>query len=275
MEAQVIQVVTPLNRRLTHEQKLAALRNRENQRRSRARRKDYIQELEQRLRQYENAGVKATAEVQAAARKVAEENISLRSLLGIYGVDSQRVDDFLRTGDASPEGGEHWREQGKEAAAQHDSPSEKARLSTLNGGQSALRLLAGVDHDKGTEVVRDPAPTNLPDVDSNQMAQGGAPRIRTTLGSVDLTATQPTSRASPAGDTGGSSAPFAAPLSITKDPDLHYSANKDEISCVAAAEIIASMRGHDNPEEVWPELGCSTSRACMVKNMAIFQIMDQ
>ncbi len=50
---------------------------------------------------------------------------------------------------------------------------------------------------------------------------------------------------------------------------------RDEISCMAAAEIIAGMRGHDDPEGVWPELGCGSSRKCMVKNMAIFQIMDQ
>ena len=83
------------------EQKLAALRNRENQRRSRARRKDYIQELEQKLRQYELAGVKATTEVQGAARKVAEENISLRALLGLYGADNGRIEAFLRKGDVS------------------------------------------------------------------------------------------------------------------------------------------------------------------------------
>jgi hypothetical protein len=64
--------------------------------------------------------------------------------------------------------------------------------------------------------------------------------------------------------------------SPTSDEQYHaqYS-GRDEISCLAAAEIIAGMRGHDNPEEVWPELGCDSSRKCMVKNMDIFQIMDQ
>ena len=49
----------------------------------------------------------------------------------------------------------------------------------------------------------------------------------------------------------------------------------DETSCEDAARIIARMRGHEDPEEVWPELGCSFSRKCMVKNMAIFQMVDE
>jgi hypothetical protein len=49
----------------------------------------------------------------------------------------------------------------------------------------------------------------------------------------------------------------------------------DETSCEDAARIIASMRGQDDPERVWPELGCSTTRSCMVKNMTIFQMVDE
>jgi hypothetical protein len=49
----------------------------------------------------------------------------------------------------------------------------------------------------------------------------------------------------------------------------------DETSCEDAARIIASMRGQDNPERVWPELGCSATRSCMVKNITIFQMVDE
>lgn len=48
------------------------------QRASRARRKSYIGDLERRVREYETLGVRATEHVQAAARKVAEENRQLR-----------------------------------------------------------------------------------------------------------------------------------------------------------------------------------------------------
>ena len=55
-----------------------AARIRENQRRSRARRKEYLQYLEQKLRKCEQAGVKASVDIQLAARKVVEENQKLR-----------------------------------------------------------------------------------------------------------------------------------------------------------------------------------------------------
>ncbi|KAL8883334.1 MAG: hypothetical protein Q9215_008268, partial [Flavoplaca cf. flavocitrina] len=47
-------------------------------RRSRARRKEYILELEAKVRAYEQEGVSASAEIQAAARKVVVENEVLR-----------------------------------------------------------------------------------------------------------------------------------------------------------------------------------------------------
>ena len=49
----------------------------------------------------------------------------------------------------------------------------------------------------------------------------------------------------------------------------------DETSCEDATRIIASMRGNEDPEGVWPELGCSSTRKRMVKNMAIFQMVDE
>ncbi|KAF2838760.1 hypothetical protein M501DRAFT_907401, partial [Patellaria atrata CBS 101060] len=56
-------------------------RIRDNQRRSRARRKEYLQELEWKYRNCEQLGVEASAEIQLAARRVLEENKRLRALL--------------------------------------------------------------------------------------------------------------------------------------------------------------------------------------------------
>ncbi|KIW98684.1 uncharacterized protein Z519_00345 [Cladophialophora bantiana CBS 173.52] len=53
-------------------------RNTINQRRCRARRQDYIEDLKRRLRTYETQAIQATAEVQAAARNVADENHALK-----------------------------------------------------------------------------------------------------------------------------------------------------------------------------------------------------
>jgi hypothetical protein len=72
-------------------------RIRDNQRRSRARRKEYLQELEARLRQCELQGIEASAEIQQAARRVADENKKLRSLLAQHGVADDNIDTYLQS----------------------------------------------------------------------------------------------------------------------------------------------------------------------------------
>ena len=56
-------------------------RIRDNQRRSRARQKEYIHELEEKVQACERMGVQASLEIQQAARNVLEENKRLRALL--------------------------------------------------------------------------------------------------------------------------------------------------------------------------------------------------
>jgi hypothetical protein len=56
-------------------------RIRDNQRRSRARRKDHLKSLEQRIRQNERQGIEVAKEIQVAARHVLEQNGKLRKLL--------------------------------------------------------------------------------------------------------------------------------------------------------------------------------------------------
>ncbi|KAL4924627.1 bZIP transcription factor [Aspergillus undulatus] len=80
-------------------------RIRDNQRRSRARRKEYIRELEERVQSYERLGVTATQEVQAAGRKVARENEGLRELLSLHGIAESQVNQYLasrRSENAAP-----------------------------------------------------------------------------------------------------------------------------------------------------------------------------
>lgn len=70
-------------------------RIRDNQRRSRARRKEYLQELEAKYRSCEQSGMEASAEIQAAARKVVEENRKLRQLLKRQGMSDPEIDGFI------------------------------------------------------------------------------------------------------------------------------------------------------------------------------------
>lgn len=65
------------NRHSNHEREKLN-RNTLNQRASRARRKDYVNSLESKVREYEAQSVQATEEVQNAARRVADENRVLK-----------------------------------------------------------------------------------------------------------------------------------------------------------------------------------------------------
>jgi hypothetical protein len=59
--------------------------------RSRARRKEYLHEVEARLRDYEQVGIEASAEIQSAARRVLDENRKLRALLHECGVSDADI----------------------------------------------------------------------------------------------------------------------------------------------------------------------------------------
>lgn len=82
---------------MSSKEKANLARIRDNQRRSRARRKEYLQELEARLRQCELQGIEASSEIQMAARRVADENKKLRGLLVQHGVGEDTIETFLQT----------------------------------------------------------------------------------------------------------------------------------------------------------------------------------
>ncbi|KAH6607722.1 hypothetical protein Trco_004035 [Trichoderma cornu-damae] len=94
----------------TPAQKANLARIRDNQRRSRARRREYIAELEQRLRNFELEGVAASSEVQLAARRVAEENRQLRELLHKHGFQDEYISQFLlqQAGSTDPGSGHRF-----------------------------------------------------------------------------------------------------------------------------------------------------------------------
>ncbi|CAM1502790.1 Fc.00g075660.m01.CDS01 [Cosmosporella sp. VM-42] len=68
----------------------------ENKRRYRARRKEYVSDLERRLAEAREQGIKATAEVQLAARKVVVDNGRLRELLRAAGFGDEDIEVWTR-----------------------------------------------------------------------------------------------------------------------------------------------------------------------------------
>lgn len=78
-------------------------RIRDNQRRSRARRKEYLNDLEDKFRHCEQQGVTASAEMQEAARRVLEENRRLREILLQKGIATEEIETLVPSSSETPE----------------------------------------------------------------------------------------------------------------------------------------------------------------------------
>ncbi|KAF8421203.1 hypothetical protein EV426DRAFT_218705 [Tirmania nivea] len=75
-----------------------ASRLRDNQRRSRARKKEYVATLEAKYQECQRMGVEASIEIQNAARAVVKENSRLKELLKKVGLADEEIDRWLHEG---------------------------------------------------------------------------------------------------------------------------------------------------------------------------------
>lgn len=118
-------------------QKAANLaRIRDNQRRSRARRNDYLKDLEAKYNSCTQAGVSASAEIQAAAKGVVEENRRLRQLLKDYGIPDAEIDRVSgRTGSVAANNLEAMANSRRPCG-----PSSGCQSSPQPGGQASQSL---------------------------------------------------------------------------------------------------------------------------------------
>jgi len=72
-----------------------AVRLRNNKRRHRQRKREYVDDLERRLLKAHADGIQATKEVQAAARRVVWENSRLRQILHDQGLSTDAIDSLI------------------------------------------------------------------------------------------------------------------------------------------------------------------------------------
>lgn len=267
-----------------------SVRIRDNQRRSRARRKEYIDDLEQRIRRFERQGVEATTEVQAAARKVAKENAWLRTLLVAHGVANNEIDNYLRgkhnNPDAIPSPPKAPMLASKAATRSNisiDSIKEHRLRAPCSAGNSCCGQQSSVPIvlSKGN-VTKNQVPSPVAEIIARPP---GPPKSTSgTLSSeigaqIDYKVLQV---ALPRSAQNIGKPPEASSVGAIGQPNLPLVAEMpnsqnltdDESTCEAAANIIASMRGHGDTETVMAELGCSSNRSCTVKNMTIFELLE-
>lgn len=235
----------------------SSVRIRDNQRRSRARRKEYIQDLEKRLHKFQTEGIHATREVQEAGRKVAVENSLLRSLLILHGVSDQRVQEYLRAHTADiflpmP------RSEVVQEARSH--LGKFPRLSIVDSGGPSP-----------SSYKRNDPPSEGTATESTTSTLSSSP---VTYQQVAISNSQ-----IPDGDS-EPSVPFDSSTSDTttlQPPDMHQGSRQSGqcTPCETAAGIISSMRSYPEMQDVRSELGCQSSASCMIKNMDIFQLLNE
>lgn len=220
----------------------SAARIRENQRRSRARRKEYIQELEQKLRKCEQAGVKASVDIQLAARGVALENTRLKDENERLRVEGER----LR--------GENQRLRAGLLDVKEQQTYDEATIGASEvAGASALTV----------ENVKVGGPSQVHDfADQRQVLEPTTMTKSNEIYTKDIQM--------PPGSLSKAS-------SVEKSNEMVL--GDDTSSCEYAAHIITSMRADISTDDIRADLGCGGDigelRKCKVDNSKLFIAVDR
>lgn len=281
----------------------SAIRIRENQRRSRARRKEYVEGLERKVHEYEKGRVEATLEMQTAARTVALENARLRAMLARMGASDADVEAYLQSSQEhdAARALESVRWQGRqqhgddtttavvktEPARQEDGcrpshgtdPSAAEHMPSIHSHPASghRAASAGATHYALPPVT----PFDKLDVLASASVQQGCCDGRT---QCILPASSANSRANSPSTVGPS--PGAVTPSSSGGPHHPLSPSDQafgspmEMSCNAAAQIIAEMQGYSggggerDRDATREKLGCNGQAECLVKNTVLFQILE-
>jgi hypothetical protein len=250
------------------------VRIRENQRRSRNRKKELIEELQERVQQYERQGIAATLDMQRAARRVTDENLRLRSLLARHGVLQDEVESYLKSFD---NGGASINDP--IAPAQHASEmaADHSRV-TLDAEQAPLRKRWDDQWivNKNTHIP--PAENRTREVST--ISRATEPIL---IHQIQHTATPASRPAETHYGTQNDQATDEIECPNTADcfcpptlkPCTQPSDSGLEISCERAAAIITEMRGDVDMETLRASLGCAGREECSVRNSTVLQIMDE
>lgn len=208
------------------------------------------------MQEFERRGVAATQEMQRAARRVAQENTRLRSLLARHGVSSDEVDAYLTSFDAADI------VNGFRYADHHGD-------GFVRGGEGMVDGQRPLTQDREDDSAArqpvsmgliSPVPRAFNDDREAQDSRGTLHRAH------DLQIAEKADLCPNTSDC------FCPPTTAASDSTPSAGL---EISCETAATIIAEMRGDRDRDAVRASLGCSAGELCNVRSATVFQIMDE
>jgi hypothetical protein len=259
----------------------SAARIRDNQRRSRARRKEYLEDMQKKLHEYERQGVQATLDMQQAARDVALENDALRLMLQRRGVSVDDITAFVHAfaaanGASTPQSSHDLDLGQKTLGLKAVAPEEHAPANSYC--TPAIRT----PPEYGPTQYMSPAYTDvvLPPVQAvetddssgvDKLAVLAHASARQGCCSSKTTCTVPP-------EPSQAPSPAATVMSFSQhqstSPESMAQHSPLEMSCSQAARIIADMQGHGDYGLTKSALGCGASQECMVKNAVVFHMLD-
>ena len=271
----------PDNRTLSLATSPNPARVRENQRKSRARRKEYLEELETKLRSYESLGVQASKDIQLSARAVLAENARLREENAQLRIENEKLNQAMN---------------GRLEQSTDNVPADRDSRSLEKGGRSreesrtwkATCGLAGeCNGGSETEPLRSDFDTTGPP--DGVVIETGLSLALTTQ--TDFLQPSPTSKTPSMSEMEQSSRNETAsqgPFPIQQETNTrevtcgrHDNADlsTDTSSCEYAAQIITSMRTDVTHDDVRADLECNESigewKKCKVNNAKLFVAMDR
>ncbi|KAH7170122.1 hypothetical protein EDB81DRAFT_864581 [Dactylonectria macrodidyma] len=215
--------------------------NRENQRRSRARHRELLEELQGRVRDYERRDAQATLDMQRVAREVAAENAALKALLANKGVASEEVEAHLQAARATVQA---------QAAAPQALPPPLSASASASSRASPIAI----------------APKPL------MRLHPTSPSLAVTI--PPLSSVVPSQHPPQLIDEQSSACRVLPnPQQPAQDSSAPESTNK--MRCVEAAAILARLRGHPDERTAWAALGCSDNEDCVVRKSDLLQLMDE
>ncbi|KAF4472192.1 hypothetical protein FALBO_900 [Fusarium albosuccineum] len=237
--------------------------NRENQRRSRARQRELVEDLQRRVREYERRDGQATLDMQRVARAVAGENAALRGLLASKGVAADEIEAHLEAVRAEEK-------MVVEAGVSSALPIASTPVSTSSGTASPIPLMpraVSYSQPKGCSpntIPQDSANTPSVEEQPGTRSQEISAPARQCCKREPVAITPPMTNSAETGCC-GQLQPQAEPLPKPLD----------KIHCMEAATILAQIRGHPDVSQARAALGCSMNDDCLVRNTDLLGMMDE
>ncbi|KAI1152350.1 hypothetical protein F4825DRAFT_311129 [Nemania diffusa] len=248
--------------------------NRENQQRSRARRREYVAGLEARVREFESREVRASLEMQRAAREVAWVNERLVELLVARGVTRGEVDEFLRRRREQEEEGEHGTVAGR--STRGADVGSGSRRGCLNGVSRAVSVGdAGTERSEGGE--REGVENRGENTNEQKRVCGSGTNGRIAHVDADMGVGMGIGVDTLGLAVNGEEINVCDGVSETprRLANAAEGARALVTSCDDAASIIAGFQGHGDVSHARKALGCGDATNCHVKNTRLFQLMDE